>query len=76
MTPTRFRSLLGACGGFVLVGGLAGLAFATQLSGWVLLRGIGGGLIACAVGLRLLRMAIRQDWPDWLASVLGDDSVV
>lgn len=76
MTAARFRAILGTCGVFVLVSGIVALGFATQLSGWDLLRGIGGGVIASAVGLRLLRVAVRQDWPKWLAGVLGEDDAV
>jgi hypothetical protein len=70
--PTRFRTLIGALGVFVALSGVVALWTGSQLSGWPLVRGVSGAIIAIALGVRLILMAVREDWPAWLASAMGD----
>jgi hypothetical protein len=74
--PHRFRALLALLGVFVAFGGALGVCLALRLDGWPLARGIGGGLIASVIGIRVVVLAHSQRWPAPLRSLLGDDDAV
>ncbi len=70
--PLLYRLALALLGALMLVGGLAGIWAGARLDGFAALRGLLGGLIAGAVGVRLVMYAFAKRRPVWLARLLGE----
>ena len=70
--PLRYRFFLAFLGALLVAGGVLGIWSGARLAGGSQLRGIVGGLIAAALGARLVTHAYANRLPPWLAGVFGD----
>lgn len=70
--PILYRLALALLGALMLLGGLAGIWGGAHLDDGPALRGVAGGLIASAIGIRLVMYAVAARRPGWLARLLGE----
>jgi hypothetical protein len=66
------RNALLALSVLVTLAAVTGVVTALRLEGWPRLRGVVGGLVAAALGGRVLVATITQRWPAWLDRWMGD----
>ncbi|MBI4421544.1 MAG: hypothetical protein HY560_12030 [Gemmatimonadetes bacterium] len=69
--PLRYRVLLVLLGAFLLSGGVLGLLSAPRLHGFAALRGWFGGIVAVALGAKVVGVGYSGRLPAWLAGCLG-----
>lgn len=70
--PRGYRLALLALALLIIVVATTAAISAFALAGWPRLRGVVGGLATAGLAGRVLVIVWTEDWPPWLARLLGE----